>query len=223
MKLRPFAAVLAATAVAFAPWSSAAPAPQVTDVPNDANFTATVLVGGRATPVGNQAYADVLSAQWKPFKKGKKVIGFTVTLTLAAPPTPPAGTSLVYRMLGTPARCGFFGVVYYTTQNSDKTIPQSAVRDNCKDATTRLTKIPLPTISGKTLTWNVPFTVIPKDTKIGLGTKLMSLRATVHEIQDFRGVCVPDDDGLTGYGKACGLGTGLVDDALTDKTYILGK
>lgn len=201
--------------------------PQVTDQANDANFV------GDPTPVGSQAYADVLSIEWKAVKTKGKATGFQVVTTLSAPPVAPEGTSLVYRMLGKTPTCGFFGVVYYTHKSSDPGIPQSAVRDNCIDATTRLTQIPLPVIAGSTITWTVPFTVIPKDTKIALGTTLTDLHFAVNEIEDFRGTCLPDlsavpDDPLgatsivKSYSKACGLGAGVVDDGTSTATYKLG-
>lgn len=214
-----------AVAVLASSGAHAAPKPQVTDIANDANGTnfqgVSPALSNRPTPVGSQAYADILAVTWSAVKKGKKVTGFSVTAKLSAAPTPLAGTSLVYRVLGTTSRCGFFGVAYYTSKSSDPKIPQSAVRDNCIAETTRLTAIPLPKISGSTITWTVPFTAIPKDTKVGLGTKLTDLRMTVHEIEDFRVACFPT--AVPTYGGSCGLGAGMLDDAVTTATYTLGK
>ena len=198
--------------------------PQVVDPAGDANFTDNGVTRNTVLPVANQAYADVLSVEWKTVKdKKKKVTGFQVVTTLAAPPVAPNGTTVVYRMLGT-STCGtFFGVVYYTTKGSDPTQPQSAVRDNCTaDGVTRLTALPLPVIKGNTMTWTVPFKSIPGAAKVKLGSTLTALRFEVREIEDFGGECVPDDGGATGYGGACGLGVGLVDSGNTEAKYKLG-
>ncbi|HVE99413.1 MAG TPA: hypothetical protein VNA12_09565 [Mycobacteriales bacterium] len=208
---RPIIAALLSTAVALGPWAHAAD-PQVIDVAGDGNLT------GQALPAGNQAYADVVSTKWESATlKGKPA--FKVTLTLTGPPTPPSGTAVVYRALGVPSNCGFFGVVYYTSKSSDKTIPQSAVRDNCVAETTRLTEIPLPEIKESVITWTVPLSVIPADAKIGKGTSLNNLFTTVNGIQDFRGVCLPSQTPV--YGAACGLGAGLIDEAKSDKSFKL--
>jgi hypothetical protein len=219
---------LAAPSMA-APVATPAPAPQVVDAANDANGTANATYD-TATPAGSQGYADVLSVLWQTTKvtktvKKKKVTtvtGFTVTATLSAPPVPAAGTSIVYRMLGATAACGFFGVAYYTTKGSDATQPQSAIRDNCNATPTRLTAIAAPVVSGNTVKWTVPLTAIPADTKVKVGTKITGLWFEVREIEDFHGVCVPDDGGLSGYGKACGLGVGILDNSKAgDATFTL--
>lgn len=201
---------------------AAPPAPQVTDPSGDANGGANhAAASDKATPAGSQDYADVVSVLWQPIKQTKKVrgknvtsvTGFTVTATLAGAPTPPTGTAIVYRMLGSTPQCGFFGVVYYTTKSSDKTIPQSALRDNCVDETTRLTEIAPPVIAGSTITWTVPMSKIPADTKVKPGTKILDLWFEVRELQDFKVACLPDDGGTTGYGSSCGLAFGALDNS----------
>lgn len=227
--MRARSAVLSAlTAVALsAPFAFAAdaPAPQVTDATGDANLSATVSTGGEAAPVGNQAYADVVSALWQPVttKVGKKtqVTGFTATLTLAGPPTPPAGTTVVYRVLGEVAGDStlFLGPVFYTSPGSDPSQPQAALRDNLgSDKVTRLTKIDLPKVEGSTITWTVPLSVLPKEFK--LGSKLGNLYVTVNEIEDFHGQKVPD--GVPSYGGAYGLGAGVVDSAYSEASFQIG-
>jgi hypothetical protein len=189
-----------------------------------------------AEGVGNQAYADVLSIEWKTVKdKKKQVTAFQVVTTLSAPPAAPNGTTVVYRMLGKTPACGFFGVVYYTSKSSDPGIPQSALRDNCINATTRLTPIAMPVIAGNTITWTVPVKVIPKDTKVKPGSTLTDLHFTVNEIEDFHGPCAPDlsavpdvpgplNAGATvrSYSKACGLGVGAIDTGTSTSKYKLG-
>lgn len=232
------APVLASLAF-LAPSVSAAPAvPQVTDPADDANFVNSqnntgpyyTIPNNTQTPVGSQSYADVLSVRWSTVKSTKKVgkktvttvTGFQVTTTLKGDPTPPSGTTIVYRMLGSTPTCGFFGVVYYTTPLSDPTTPQSAVRDNCNESPTRLTKIANPVIKDKTITWTVPLSVIPKDTKVGLNSVLTGLYFTVVEIEDFKGQRVPD--GVPVYGGATGLGVGVIDDSRPgDAVYKIGS
>lgn len=220
--------------------SASAAGPQITDPANDANFINSqgstgpyyTIPHNQPTPVGSQQYADVLSVQWKSIKTTKvvrrkkvtTVTGFQVITTLQGEPKPPSGTTIVYRMLGTTANCPYFGVVWYTTPLSDPTTPQSAIRDNCfGKSTARLTAIPAPVISGKTLTWTVPIKAIPVDTKVGVGTALTGLYFTVTEIEDFKGQKLPEQAPL-GLGGATGLGTGVLDDSRPgDAVYKIGS
>lgn len=220
------APVLAALSLLM-PNASAA-GPQITDPANDANFVNSQgqpilgsLPNNTPTPVGSQSYADVLSVEWKTLKttktvKKKKVTtvtGFQVVTTLSGAPTPPSGTTIVYRMLGTTPNCPYFGVVHYSSKLSDPTTPQTALRDNCFGKTTaRLTALPPVVINGSTLTWTVPIKAIPADTKVTVGSALTGLYFTVTEIEDFRGQKLPDALPL-GLGGATGLGFGVIDDA----------
>ena len=218
---------LAAT-VLLAPGAHAA-GPQVTDPASDANGVngqqvgaAAALPQNNATPVGSQAYADVLSVEWKTLRTKGKPTGFSVVMTLSAAPTPPAGTSLVYRMLGT-GPCGtFFGVVYYTKKSSDPSIPVSAIRDDCNDVT-RLTPIATPVVNGGTVTWTVPLTAIPKGLPVKLGTVLKDLRFEVVELEDFQGQKTPDGGLGTGYEGIYGLGLGRLDLGKTTNSYKIGS
>lgn len=235
--LRRSVAVAAFAALAFAvPSATAAPAPQLTDPSGDANFVngqglvvGTSAPANESAPAGSQDYADVTSVQWQTTKVVKKVnkktvtivTGFTVTATLAGNPTPPTGTTIVYRMLGTTANCPFFGVAYYSNKLKDGTSPQSAVRDNCNGSATRLTPIALPVISGHTITWTVPLTAIPKDTKVKVGTQLTGLYFTVTEIEDFQGQQVPSAAPLLG--GSTGLGYGVIDNSTPgDASFKIG-
>jgi hypothetical protein len=220
------AATVAATALALTPAGAAPAAPQVVDPAGDANFTPTAVEGGEATPVGNQAYADVLSVTWEPTtvtkvvkkKKVTTVTGFTVKTVLSAAPTPAAGTNLVYRMLGHPGdETTFLGPVYYTDKSSDPSIPQSALRDNLTGVT-RLTPIDLPKIDGATITWTVPMSAVPKELKPG--STLTGLFFEVNEIEDFQGAQIPA--GVPTFGGAYGLGTGQVDDGVSEATFKVG-
>lgn len=211
----------------LAPHVEAAPAPQVTDVANDANGTGNAVYN-TATPVGSQSYGDVLSVLWQTTKQTKKVrgrnvttvTGFTVTATLSGPPVPPEPTALVYRMLGATPKCGFFGVVYYTNKGSDDEIPQSALRDNCINAETRLTPLAMPVIKDNTITWTVPISAIPKDSGVTVGSKIVDLWFEVRELQDYH-TCTPDN--TPELGRTCGAANGVIDNSQkTGAPYTLG-
>lgn len=230
-RLTLLAAATAASALALTSAGAAPAAPQVIDPAGDANAVNgqnSVNGGpadGQALPVGNQAYADVLSVAWAPVttttKVKKKLVttvtGFTVTTTLSAPPSPPAGTSLVYRMLGRPGDALFVGPVFYTTKSSDPSIPQSALRDNLS-GTTRLTPIAMPVIKDATITWTIPLSALPKELKPG--TTLTNLFFEVREMQDFRGQQVPTSVPILG--GAYGLANGLVDEGASEGTFKVG-
>jgi hypothetical protein len=214
---------LVALAVA-APMALAAPAaPQVTDPAGDATFTANAQSGAPGIPGANQAYADVLSINWAPttktVKKKTTVTGFTVTTVLSAPPTPPAGTSLVFRMLGqvNAESTKTLGVVLYTATPSDPAQPQSALRDTLSGVT-RLTKIDMPKIDGSTITWTVPASAYPKE--LTRPATLANLYFEVREIQDFRGQKIPD--GVPTFRGPVGLAAGIVDDGKTTSSFVVG-
>lgn len=215
------AVTLAAPLALAAP--APAPAPQVTDPAGDATLTATAQPGAPGIPGANQAYADVLSVAWVPttqtVKKKTTVTGFTVTATLSAPPAPPAGTSLVYRMLGqvNGDAATFLGPVFYTAASTDPAQPQSALRDNLTGVT-RLTKLDLPKIEGSTITWTVPASALPKELKHP--TTLANLYFEVRELEDFHGQKVPDE--VPVYGGASGLAAGVVDDGTSAGSFPLG-
>jgi len=207
MRRRPVLAAALATAVAFGPWSHAAPTPQVTDPAGDANFLNGQGIvkppsNDNPTPVGSQAYADVVSVLWE--KAGRNV---RVTATFSAPPAPPAGTRLVYRMLGTTPTCDFVGVVWYSSKSSDPAIPKAAVRDYCTGATV-LTEVPEPKIDGANLIWTVPLSKFPKQ---AVGKTLTDLRVEIREMQDF-GMPV---NGAYGYAY------GVIEQAVSTGTFNL--
>lgn len=245
MRVRPL--LVAATALgalampaAFADSPATAPTPQVTDIPGDANFlngqretTAGPAAGDNATPAGSQSYADVLSVSWAPqtvitttsVKKKKKtvttVVGFTVKTVLSAPPTPPAGTMVAYRMLGQVSADGkqWLGVTYYSAPNPDGVTPQSAVRDNlAADGSVRLTKIDLPKIDGSTLTWTVPLSALPPEFKPH--STLNNLYFETTEIELFQGQSVPS--AVPVYGGASGLGVGVLDTGSSKNSFQVG-
>ena len=226
MRVRPVLVSAVALCALAAPAAfSATPAatPQVTDPANDANGGATA--GGpaadRSTAPVSASYADVLSILWAPdvAKKGKKPTGFTVTTTLSAPPVAPQGASLVYRMLGqvNGDSASYLGPVYYTAPSTDPASPQSALRDNLGGAT-RLTKIDLPVIAGNTMTWHVPFSVLPKEFK--RGTSVSNLYFEVREVEGFQGQKVPDASPVNG--GATGLAAGVYDNGTSTNSFKIG-
>lgn len=222
------AAVLAASPL-LGTASAAGPAPQLMDIAGDANGLNTqgqgTLPESTATPVGSQSYADVLSVTWTPMttviKKQKKtktvVTGFTVTTVLSAPPVAPAGTIVVYRMLGDVNKDHkkYLGPVYYTTASGGQ--PQSALRENL-DGVSKLIPLALPTITGSTMTWTVPLTALPK--QFTVGDSVTNLYFEVKEIEDFRGQKVPDQ--VPTYGGASGLGAGFIDVGASTATFKIG-
>ncbi len=217
--LAPLAALVVAAPLALA----AAPAPQVTDPAGDATFTATAQSGAPGIPGANQAYADVLSVTWDRttavVKKKAVFTGFTVKVVLSAAPTPPSGTSLVFRMLGqvNGDSAKTLGTAFYTAVPSDPDQPQSAVRDTLSGVT-RLTKIDLPKIDGATMTWTVPTSALPKE--FAIGSTLSNLSFEVREIEDFRGQKIPA--GVPSVGGAGGLAAGTVDDGKTTSSFVVG-
>ena len=226
MRVRPVVVSAVALCALAAPAAFSAPpaaAPQVTDPAGDANAGATA--GGPAanqpTPGASASYADVLSILWAPdaAPKGKKPTGFTVTTTLSAPPVAPQGASLVYRMLGQVNGDSslYVGPVYYTDPSTDPAAPQSALRDNLGGAT-RLTKIDLPVITGNTMTWHVPFSVLPKEFK--RGTSLSNLYFEVREVESFQGQKIPDASPING--GATGLAVGVYDNGTSTNSFKIG-
>lgn len=217
--------------------SAGAAAPQVIDKAGDANLLNSqgenaaldpvAIPDNNATPVGSQAYADLLSVAWTPTTakvgKGKKAktvfTGFTVKATLSAPPVAPAGTTVVYRMLSQVKGDAslYLGPVYYTSASAGT--PQSALRDNLgAGKVTRLTPIALPVISGSTMTWTVPVAALPKE--FTLGTSVSNLYFEVREIESFAGQTAPA--ALPVIGGSTGLATGILDNGSSTSSFKIG-
>lgn len=232
MRVRTVFAAAAAAGALAAPNAFAgtpAAAPQVIDPAGDANFINSggepvPVSGDHATPVGSQGYADVVSVTWTrtTVKKGKKIVftGFTVTAAMSAPPTPPAGTALVYRMLGVVGgdAAAYLGPVYYTSATPGT--PQSALRDDLADTTAgaRLTPLALPVIAGNTMTWTVPASVLPKQFKVG--STLTNLYFEVRELESFQGQTAPS--ALPVLGGATGLAVGILDNGSSTGSFKIG-
>ncbi len=178
MRRRPLLALALASAVTLGPWASAAaPAPQVTDPANDANYlndnSPLVLpvnnpFNNNPTPVGSDAGSDILSIEWASLstvktKKAKSVLkGFTVTMVLSAAPTDPG---VLFRATSETADCGTLWFQYYTSD--PKTTPQASLRHTCDGGAV---VVPIATqVVGKTIVWTFEFGAkdLPKVVKKG--------------------------------------------------------
>jgi hypothetical protein len=244
VRIRPALSLLSALALSGG-LALAAPAgaagPQVIDPANDANFlngqgfeaeyeADVPLPRNNPTPVGSQAYADVLSITWTRMtaKAGKKQVfsGFKVAMKLSGPPTPPAPTILVFRMFGqvngNPDL--LVGPVLYTSPLTGA--PQSALRDTLgPDNVVRLTAIPMPVIAGSTVTWTVPKSALPKE--LAIGSTLKNLYCEVREIESFQGLTVPAtvpvvEEPIPSVGGATGLATGIIERADSASSFKIG-
>jgi hypothetical protein len=178
---RAFVAAVTAVAVLAAP--SAASAPQVTDPAGDANAGAYWRGQDTATPVGSQAYADVVAVEFRTTRairvvRGRRapvVTGFTVTMRLSAPPSPPRGVG-VYRVLASGPGC-LFGVDYYTRAVAGQQV--AAIQEWCTGSSIRRVAIKPPSVKGAAITWTVPLSALPRNTRAGAGTTLTDLHFQV--------------------------------------------
>jgi hypothetical protein len=171
------AAGLALAALLPAPASAA---PQTVDPANDAHGGAYWRGQDTAVPAGSQAYADVTSVEFRTTKttrvvRGRRtttVTGFTVTLRLSAPPVPPGDGVGVYRVLANPPGC-LFGLDYYTRALPGH--PQAAVQEWCLPDGSRRVAIAPPVVAGASITWAVPLSALPRNTKAAVGVTLTDL------------------------------------------------
>lgn len=179
---RSVVAGVSALAVLAAP-SVAAPAPQVTDPAGDANAGGYWRSQDTATPVGSQAYADVTAVEFRTTRatrvvRGRRtttVTGFTVTMRLSAPPSPPSGVT-VYRVLAWGPGC-LFGIDYYTAEIAGH--PRAAVQEWCVGSSIRRIALQPPSVKGAAITWTVPLSALPRNTKVVAGATLTDLHFQV--------------------------------------------
>lgn len=179
LRIAALAACAALSAVPTGGSAAPAPAPQITDPAGDAN-----AVNSQGMPVGgpgNQSTApasvgslDIVSVQFTTtgatttsVVRGKRRSvftpdGFTVTMTLAAPPD--LG---VYRVEGAVGACSIFWVQYF----NDPAAPGSSLRHNCgsTDSVTAATKdVAVPArVQGNTITWTMKLKALPAGVKLG--------------------------------------------------------
>jgi hypothetical protein len=179
--------VAAAAAALLATPVGAVPRAQVIDPANDANG-GTYWAGDpdTVTPAGSQAYADVTAVRFATTRTTKRigrrsvmrVTGISVTMALGAAPVPPADATGIYRVFTMGPRC-IVGIEHYTRPLPDTAQPRTAVFDTCRGSLRR-TPLAAAVVKGATITWAVPLTAFPKDTKIGVGTTLTNLHFEVY-------------------------------------------
>ncbi len=137
----------------------------VTDKAGDANGinseSHAVPADPSQTGPAQMASADILSFSLGRLDNKKTVLGLTASMTMSAPPA--AGA--IYRIQAATATCTTFWIAYAFPAGPDS--PSASLRENCGGATsTTTTKIDA-AISGNTITWSLPFSILPKDIKVG--------------------------------------------------------
>ena len=213
-------AALAAAAVA-APSAGAAPAPkpQVTDLAGDANGLnaqgfeddlTMVPDNGTKTDPASYAPADIRSLLFKTTSTGtgkrRKVTGYTVALTLGAPPA----AGITYRVESVTPLCGaFFHEYRVDPTGAAKTGVRCASSDAA--ATYAITNAK---ITGSTITWTVPLGVL-KGYKVG--TLFDQLGAQTRGFIWFAGQTVP----VPVLGNTTGLTVPQIDHATGPAVYKL--
>jgi hypothetical protein len=159
----------------------------VVDPSDDANGGTYWGHSDTATPAGSQPYADVTAVRFATTKATKRVgrrsvttvTGFTVTMRLTAAPVPPADATGIYRVFAIGPKGCVMGVEHYTRALPNAAQPRSVFFDACRGSLRR-TPLKPPAIKGTTITWTVPLTSLPKDTKVGVGTTLTDLHFEVY-------------------------------------------
>lgn len=163
---------LTATVAALVAPAAAATSPKpkplvVKDAAGDANFvnSQSGLVpadpGSVSTPV-QDAGSDILSFSLNRLAKGKKVVGFTATMTLAAAPSADRN----FRVLMATDECQTFMLEYNTSSTLG---PTANLRHVCGASTTptaEFTDLPA-AVKGSTITWTFPMRGLPGDLRVG--------------------------------------------------------
>jgi hypothetical protein len=165
----------AAIGVAVLPAHAAAPKPQITDPAGDANGFNDQGVGApipSQTSPADDSGADITSVTFASTFVTKKVgrrtvktpTGFTVTMALAAPPTP----ETFYRIVATIPGCDQLFIEYGT----DVATGGTAMRcPSLPGGTATTFTIAHAAVKNSTIVWTIPTTVLPA------GTTLSSLSA----------------------------------------------
>lgn len=185
MRIRAFVAAAVVAGLAFGPQASAARAPQVKDLPGDANavndqglciLTAGCGIGNDNATPGSQAAFDILSVTVDTIfvKVGKKKVpsALVVTEKFAAAPS---DNFTVHRVTGEIAGCAF--MLVYTADESGKS---SHVRQ-CGEGTAGLSRdtvAPMAKLGANSITWTIPFkTLLKLPVPVKVGQKWENLGA----------------------------------------------
>lgn len=221
---RPALVLLLAAAVT-APHAQAAPRAVVLDKAGDA-LLATKSTGDAALPdapstPANQAYADVLSAELTALRKNGRFTGFTATFHLAAPPTPPPGVVVTYRIYGEVR--GADGAQITIIHNSGPGMDPTGSPSHTyfRDTLTRVTRrqyLPEAKVRGNDLVVTVPADKLPSG--LGIGDVFDALNVDIRLCEGLQGQRVPDQAPL-GYGGSSGFAMTAIDDAYSTASFVL--
>lgn len=155
--------------------------------PTTAGFNGVPGPEDQALPgnAGNQGYVDLLSGQIARTKTTAKVVkvvkvkkktvktvttvttytGYTISVTLAAAPTAPTGTIAEYKIkfviTNVCGKSGTMSVSYFAGLNGAGANPPATIY--CGSGVAKTAQLPPATVSGSTVTWNVPAAALPKD------------------------------------------------------------
>jgi len=142
----------------------AAKAPEISDPAGDANLLNDQSFGAsvpeQSTPVDLSA-ADITKVDLATTKKGRKVTGFTITMTLSAAPTVP---DVFYRVSASTASCG---TLFFEYSTSPTTAGGSArcVAELPTDPS-KAVKLTSVVVKGSSVVWTVPVKSIPKGSSL---------------------------------------------------------
>ena len=174
-----------------------------------------------STPA-NQAYADVLSAELVSTHQSGRFTGLTATLHLAAPPVPPQGTVVTYRVLGDVR--GLEGAQVSLVYNSGPGMDATGTPTHTlfRDTLTRVMRrvyLPEAKVRGNDLVITVPAPLIPQGFEVG--DVLDNIQVDIRLCQGLQGQRVPDEVPF-GYGGTSGFSVTSVDDAFSTSSFVLG-
>jgi hypothetical protein len=161
MRARLLAFAAAATAVTLTlPAHAASSKPQLKDAKGDSPVAGADIVSAQFTSVFKTVKAH--------HKKKKVTTGFTLTLTLAAPPA----SQVWYQIQAATQGCPTFDFEYST--NAVGGGPTGARCEGPNFTTKYTTKVAAPKVSGNSLIWTVPARLIP------IGTSYSKITATTY-------------------------------------------
>ena len=154
---RALAGAAAALALVATSGHAAGPVPQVVDPKGDA--------------LGMQAGTDIESVTFAATKSAGRVNGFTVTMTLGAPPVVQPG--VIYRVFGQQSACGDFKMSWAKTVSL---IDQDQVTMTCGAPGTSGDPYTIinvaPKVVGSSLVWTFKLKMFPKEMQAGTMSEL---------------------------------------------------